>query len=86
MKHLLTFFLLLTLFSCKKDSPECETWIVNYWQGRSDYTTVTRNYYPSEKDEKICGSGKDTVIKNNNYIISRAGINLYNYKTFIAKR
>lgn len=85
MKIILVF-VLMTFISCKKSNEGCDTWIARYWQGKADYTTITANYYPYNKDENICGSGKDTIVKNKNIIISKTGTDIYNYKTFIAKR
>jgi hypothetical protein len=88
MKCLLIILFLITLFSCtKKDvEPECVTWIIFYWQGKADHTTITSNYYPYSKDEKFCGSEKQVLEKGKIAIIRQVNANLYDYKTYQGQR
>lgn len=86
MKRLFAVVIALLLFSCGKQKQECDTWIVTYWQGNADRITYTANYIPYDQDEDICGKGKDTVFRNKTVILSQAGTDLYNYKTFVIAR
>lgn len=85
MKNILLALIALVFFSCKKE-PSCDTWIVTYWQGRANKTTVTANYEPYNKDETLCGDDKTGIQAKKTIIIDQVSPDLFNYKTYVAKR
>jgi hypothetical protein len=81
--------LILTLSgsSCKKETTsQCETWIVMYWQGKNDHTTVTANYFPYSRDVNLCGDDKKQASSNKTTIVRQVGADLFDYMTYQGKR
>ncbi|MGI8950163.1 MAG: hypothetical protein ACR2FN_01125 [Chitinophagaceae bacterium] len=87
MKQTLAIFCLLIFnFSCKKDTSNCDTWHILYWQGTNTGALITTSYKPYYKDISICASGKDTVFPYKVIIINRVDSDLYDYATFEGKK
>ena len=85
-KIIIAFMFSLIFFSCKKEEPNCVTWLVLYYQGDANHVTKTNNYFPYNGDLQICGAGKDTVQRGKQSVIRQVSANLFDYMSFEAKK